>query len=239
MLDLNCDMGEVEETWFSGRDQKLMQFIDSVNISCGFHAGNENLIRQTIAKASELNLNIGIHPGFNDPENFGRKEHPLSSKTLEDLLKKQFDQFLEWATLENAQIHHIKAHGALYNMLAKDYQLSTVYIKVVKDYDPDWIVFGLPESETAKATMNHGVPFWPEAFADRTYTSEGFLTPRSDKNAHIKEPEKAFNQVKSILESGQVLSTSGRLIPLRAKTFCIHGDSPYAFQIAQKLIELK
>ncbi|WP_304237457.1 5-oxoprolinase subunit PxpA [Jiulongibacter sediminis] len=239
MLDLNCDMGEVEKTWLNGRDQELMTYLDSINISCGFHAGNERLIRQTISKAAELDLNIGIHPGFDDPENFGRKELPLSSDSLSDLLKKQFDRFLKWSDEEGAIINHIKAHGALYNLLARDAELSLVYLQVIRGYNPNWVVFGLPESQTAKAANNQNQPFWPEAFADRTYTDKGALTPRSEKGALIEDPEKAYNQVKDILEKGNVMSNNNTRIDLKAKTFCIHGDGPKALEIAQRLQNLR
>jgi UPF0271 protein len=232
-------MGEVENTWLNGRDKELMNYLDSVNISCGFHAGNEQLIGKTIAKATDLQLKIGIHPGFNDPQNFGRKELPLSPNALKDLLEKQFDQFLKWAEKEGAKVHHVKAHGALYNLLSREAELSSVYLTVIQKYNPKWVVFGLPKSETEKAALKQNQPFWPEAFADRTYNSEGSLTPRSQKGALILDPDKAFNQVKAILKEGKVTSKDGKSIVLRAKTFCIHSDSPLALEIAQKLQDLR
>ncbi len=228
-------MGEVEATWVSGRDLQLLDYISSINISCGYHAGNEQLIKQTLRTSVEKGLKIGIHPGFDDPKNFGRTSHPIDSAGLKRLLEVQITSFLKWAKEYDAHIHHIKLHGALYNLVSSDKSLSEVYCDMIKGTNAEWIVYCPPASETYKMAQDKGMVAWSEAFADRVYLQNGKLTPRSEPYAVIKDKKTALRQVKSIVEEKKVYAHGGHSIPMDAQTLCIHGDTDEALLIAQEI----
>ncbi|UBM58483.1 LamB/YcsF family protein [Marinilongibacter aquaticus] len=234
-LDLNCDMGENPQSWFEGEDKQLLDCINSINISCGFHAGDPVLIKDTLRLAAEKKLRIGAHPGFDDRANFGRKAWPLTPDTLFDLLKKQLTPFVRWAEEAGATLHHIKAHGALYNMLSVNDELAEAYCRFVQSAYPNWIVYCLPKSSTAKWAERLGLQYWSEAFADRSYQSNGQLTARNLPNALLTTPETAIEQVRQIAEKGTLRTVDGEEIEMNADTVCVHGDGQYALAIARGL----
>ncbi len=229
-VDLNCDLGEGCST-----DGAIMPFISSANIACGYHAGNEVTIRQTLLLAKQFNVSIGAHPSYPDRANFGRKEMELPLQEIKSIVIAQIELVKKLAEEIGLKLHHVKPHGALYNKAAKDIDIATIIAEAVKEVDSKLILFGLANSASGKAAEKTGLTFYNEVFADRTYTDEGLLTPRSDINAMISSTEEAVKQVMQMLSEGTVKSTDGKRIPIEADTICIHGDGEHAVEFAQHI----
>ena len=229
-IDLNCDMGEG-----IGYDEAIMPYISSANIACGYHAGNEKIIRQTIGLAKKHKVSIGAHPSFFDKENFGRLEINLPVEEVYKLMTQQLTLFSDIATALNVNIHHVKPHGALYNMAAKNTGLAKIIAKAVKDFDADLILSGLSGSYSISEAKTIGLKTASEVFADRTYQDDGSLTPRSQPYALIEDADKAVQQSLQMIKERTVTTVSGKTIPIIAETICIHGDGKYAIEIAKKI----
>jgi len=232
VCDLNCDMGEG-----IGNDEAIMPFITSANISCGFHAGNGDTIRQTMALAVKHGVHIGAHPSFRDKENFGRKEMHLGHDKLYAIVLEQLIKMDLIAKEKGTRIHHIKPHGALYNMAARDAEIAATIAQAVKDFDEEFILYGLSNSDLITEAKALGLKTASEVFADRTYRDDGSLTPRSQPNALIEDEEQCIQQVLQITKQGTVTTTSGNIIPIVADTICIHGDGKHAVSFAKKIHE--
>jgi UPF0271 protein len=231
-IDLNCDMGEGYET-----DAMIMPYISSVNIACGYHAGNESTIQRTIELALQHNVAIGAHPSYPDKENFGRKEMEMSHEEVFNIVAAQIQLVKSIAEKRGARIHHIKPHGALYNFAAVKPLLAAAIVSAIKSFDENLILYGLPDSELEKAAMKKGIRFAAEVFSDRTYTDEGRLTPRTDANALIIDADEATHQVLQMIRERTVLTTNKKIIPIKADTICIHGDGAHAVMFAEKISE--
>ena len=229
-VDLNCDLGEG-----CNSDAAIMPFISSGNIACGYHAGDENTIRETLMLAKQYHVSVGAHPSYPDRENFGRKEIDLPLQDIKSIVITQIELVNKLAEEIGLRLHHVKPHGALYNKAAKDKQLAIVIAEAVKEVDPSLILFGLANSESGKAAAEIGIPFYNEVFADRTYTDEGLLTPRIENNAMISSTTTAVEQVMLMLNEGFVISTHGNTIPIQADTICIHGDGEHAVEFAKHI----
>ena len=229
-VDLNCDLGEGCTT-----DEAIMPFISSANIACGYHAGDVNTIKQTLALAKQNNVAIGAHPSYPDRENFGRKEMDLPIQEIKSLVIEQVRLVQSFAEAIGLTLHHVKPHGALYNKAAKDEETAAAIAEAVYTIDPSLILFGLAHSESGKAAKKMGLQFYNEVFADRTYTDQGQLTPRTEANAMITTDEEAIRQVIQMLQEETVTSTNGKKIPIQADTICIHGDGEHAVSFAQHI----
>jgi UPF0271 protein len=236
-IDLNCDMGEG-----IGNDAAIMPLINSANIACGFHAGNSDIIKSTIDLALLYRVKIGAHPAFHDKENFGRKEIQLPPDKVYALIIEQLIKIDLIAKEKDAKLHHVKPHGALYNMAARDLLLAKMIATAVKDFDETLVLYGLSGSHLITEARTIGLATASEVFADRTYNDDGSLTPRSQPNALIEDEEKSMLQVMQMITEGTVTTTSGKLIPIVAETICIHGDGKnarrFAKKIREKMIEL-
>lgn len=229
-IDLNCDMGEGYDT-----DALIMPYISSVNIACGYHAGDESTIQQTIELALKQNVAIGAHPSYPDKENFGRKEMDMNLDEVFSVVFIQIQLVKSIAEKMGTKIHHVKPHGALYNAAAVKPELASAIVHAIKSIDENLILYGLPNSELEKAALKNGVGFAAEVFSDRTYTDEGMLTPRTDPNAMIVDAERAIHQVFQMIKQGTVLSTNKKIIQIKADTICIHGDGQHAVEFAEKI----
>jgi UPF0271 protein len=227
-IDLNCDMGEGMPY-----DADIMPYISSVNIACGYHAGNEEIMKRTVELALKHSVSIGAHPGFADKENFGRKEIYM---LREDYYKITFEQLIILKKIMSAfgaTIHHVKPHGALYNMAARDKTLAAIIAQTVKDFDDKLILYGLSGSEsTHEAKALHLQPA-NEVFADRTYEDDGSLTPRSQINALIEDERTSMRQVLQMITQKTVTSVNNKIVPIIAETICIHGDGAHAVEFAK------
>lgn len=227
-IDLNCDMGEGMLT-----DASIMPYISSANIACGFHAGDPATMEQTVILALRHKVAIGAHPGFDDKENFGRTNQQLSDNALYDLITVQLHSMQTVCRSLGATMEHVKPHGALYNMAAKDEHLSSIIAKAIKDTDPALTLYGLSNSWLIKAAVAAGLKTASEVFADRTYQEDGSLTPRSAPNALIDNEEQALAQVLQMVTRQEVTSVHGHTVPLRAQTICLHGDGAHAVAFAK------
>lgn len=213
-------------------DALLMPLIDAANIACGFHAGDADTIKQTIEKAMQNSVTIGAHVSFADKINFGRTEMKLSNEDVYALVQEQLYLFNKIATAFGAKMMHVKPHGALYNMSARDHELATIIAQAVKDFDEHLILYGLSGSHSISAAKAIGLQTASEVFADRTYQDDGSLTPRSQANALIDDTAKAIQQVLQMKQDGTVTSITGKIIPVQAGTLCIHGDGARAIDFA-------
>jgi len=229
-IDLNCDMGEG-----MGNDAALMPYITSANIACGFHAGNGDSIRRTIDLALQHGVHIGVHPSFRDKENFGRKEMHLSADKLYAIVIEQLIKIDLIAQGKGATLHHIKPHGALYNMAARDARLAKTIAQAAKDFNDNIVLYGLSGSHLISEAKALGLKTKSEVFADRTYQNDGSLTPRSQANALIEDKEQCIQQVLQMMEQGTVTTVSGKVIPLIAETICLHGDGKHAVPFAKAI----
>lgn len=231
-IDLNCDMGEG-----CGNDAELMKYISSANIACGFHAGDSSTMSQTVELALEHDVAIGAHPGFRDLENFGRSAMSLPPNEVFGIVVEQVETLKRVCETHGALLHHIKPHGALYNLAAKDGKLAAAIAKAIVSVDPSLVLFGLSGSFMISAAETAGLKTASEVFADRTYQSDGSLTPRTELNALITELETAVTQALQMIRSGTVTSTTGESVSIRADTLCIHGDGANAVDFAKAIRE--
>lgn len=234
-MDINCDMGEMSETWYSGHDKDILKYITSINISCGAHAGDEALIIDTIKEAVKYKLKLGAHPSFPDPENFGRVVMEISSEDLRQTLFHQILYLKGIVEKEGEKLHHLKLHGALYNQAAQDIGVASVLLNVVTEIDKKLIIYCPFDSNLEKEAKKVGLTVCREAFADRTYNNDGSLVNRSDPRALILDPLLALEQAKEIWNFKRVKSLGGEIITLEANTICVHGDGLKALEIASSL----
>lgn len=231
-IDINCDMGEG-----MGNDEELMPYITSASIACGYHAGDEHTMRATVLLAKQYGVAVGAHPSFNDREHFGRTEMECTPEEVYGLIVHQVKALEGIATECGVALHHVKPHGALYNMAARDPLLAKAIAEAVWDCNKDLILYGLSGSFLISEGQAAGLTTWSEAFADRTYQDNGSLTPRKEPNALITDPAQAVRQVESMVREGAVTSVNGVRISILAQTVCIHGDGPSAVAIAKAIRE--
>ncbi len=225
-IDINCDVGEG-----LGNEASLFPYISSCNIACGGHAGDRDTMRGIIQLALEFGIEIGAHPSYPDREGFGRKSMRLSKEQLVFSLRTQLETFTEILQSEGGSLHHIKAHGALYNDLYIDQKLAELYLSALEPFLDGAILYCQQGSALAQLASGRQIPIWFEAFVDRRYLSDGSLVPRSHPKALIEEPKAALKQLLPMALQGKVLSLNGESIEINANTYCIHGDSPSALEI--------
>lgn len=237
-IDLNCDMGEAFGNYLMPNDEILMDYITSANIACGFHAGDPEVMQQTVAMAIKKGVAIGAHPGLPDLQGFGRREMKISSAEAYQMTLYQIGALSGFVKAAHGKLHHVKAHGALYNMAAKDAGLAKAIVEAAHDFDPSLIIYGLANSEMIKWAKQIGMATASEVFADRTYQDDGSLTPRTQSNALITDEEQSLKQVMMMVKQQQVVSVNNKTIPLTAETLCLHGDGRHAVEFA-RLISAK
>ncbi len=228
--DINCDLGEG-----IGNDEKIIPFITSANIACCYHAGDIPTIQKTIDTCMKHKVAIGAHVSFYDRDNFGRKEINMQADDLYDLITQQLIIFNEVADSFDEKIKHVKPHGALYNLSAKDALTANVIAKAVKDFDKQLVLYGLSGSHSINEAKLMRLETLSEAFADRTYQEDGSLTPRTEQNAMIKKKDKVVAQVLQMINKKTVTAVSGTTIPIVAETICIHGDGKHAVAFAKAI----
>lgn len=234
-IDLNSDLGESFGIYAIGCDEKVLKYVSSANIACGLHAGDPHVMRKTVCLALENNVAIGAHPGLMDLIGFGRRKMDIKPQEAYDLVVYQVGALEAFVKAEGAKMQHVKPHGALYNMAAKDKSLAEAIAKAVYHVNPDLILYGLAGSELTRAGEAIGLKVANEVFADRTYQSDGSLTPRTQADAMIKDEDKAIEQVLTMVQKGIVYTTKGEIVEVKADTVCIHGDSEKALAFANKI----
>lgn len=234
-IDLNCDLGESFGVYKMGMDEDVLSFVTSANIACGFHAGDPSVMRKTVRLALDKGVKVGAHPGLPDLAGFGRRNMDISPQEAHDIVVYQIGALYAFTLSEGAVMHHVKPHGALYNMAARSEKLSEAIAEAVYKVNPELILYGLSGSELVKAGEKIGLQTYHEVFADRTYQQDGSLTLRREPNALITDTNRALSQITRMIIQGKVLTEQGVDIPIKADTICIHGDGAQALGFAQEI----
>lgn len=236
-IDLNCDLGESFGAYTLGADAEILQYVTSANIACGFHAGDPGVMHNTVNLALRQQVALGAHPGLPDLIGFGRREMAVSPREVFAMVVYQIGALDGFIKAAGGRMQHVKPHGALYNMAARQPQLAEAIAEAVYKVNPELILFGLAGSELVKAGAKAGLRAAQEVFADRTYQADGSLTPRSQPDALITDPQQAVSQVIGMVRTGQVTSRDGTGVALQADTVCIHGDGAAALAFARHIRE--
>jgi 5-oxoprolinase (ATP-hydrolysing) subunit A len=235
IIDINCDMGESFGPWVMGADAEVMPHITSANVACGGHAGDPSVMRRTVRAAKAHGVAVGAHPGFADLQGFGRREMQADPSEIEDSLLAQIGALAAIARAEGVPVRHVKAHGALYNMAARDRRLADAIAQAIKAFDPSLVMFALPNSPMVQAGLAAGLRVAAEGFADRSYEPDGSLTPRSRAGAVIHDVDRVVDRAVRMVRDGVVLTPDGKEVPLKVDTICVHGDTPGAPVLTQRI----
>ena len=242
-IDLNADVGEwstepvSDQSTVLGQDPALMRVITSANIACGFHAGDPRTMRATLRLAILNGVSIGAHPGLKDREGFGRKETHIEPDELEDVALYQIGALAALAAAEGQRLRHVKAHGAIYNMAAREAVLADALARATAAVDRSLVFFGLAGSELIRAGDRAGLRTASEAFADRAYNADGSLVSRQQSGAVIHDPQAVVQRALRMVTDHEVDSVDGRIVKVRADTICVHGDTPDAALLAARIRE--
>lgn len=233
-MDLNCDLGEGMPN-----DEKLMAFVDSCNIACGGHAGDQQSMIKTLRLAKQYGVKAGAHPSFEDKQNFGRIEMNLALETLRSVLIRQIGQLNVLAKSEGMRLHHVKAHGALYNLAARSKEVAEVLIEAVGFFQQELCIFVPYGSELEKLAKKKGAPHWVEVFADRNYDQNMRLVGRTEPNAIIEDPLQIKHRVSRMINKKTVMTVDGVELKIDFDTVCVHGDHPRSLEILKELRTIK
>jgi 5-oxoprolinase (ATP-hydrolysing) subunit A len=231
-IDLNSDMGEIDSAESEAIEVAMMPLITSVNIACGAHAGNPDLMRRTAMLAVQHGVAIGAHPGLPDTTHFGRRERQMAPDEIVPLVTAQIRTLASVLEPNGIELTHVKPHGALYTMAGKNRALAEALVQAVISVNRTLTLFALAGSELAKAAQNTGLPVRQEAFADRAYLPDRHLVPRSQANALLKTEEEIRNRLRDLLQ-GFITCIDGSQIPIQADSLCIHTDTPHAVPFAR------
>jgi UPF0271 protein len=234
-IDLNGDVGESFGAYEIGHDAALIPILTSVNIACGFHAGDPGVMRATVALAREHGTAVGAHPGFPDLVGFGRREMKATPREVEDLVAYQIGALAAIAAAQGVRLAHVKPHGALYNMAARDVDLADAIARAIAAVDPSLALFGLPGSQSLEAAQRHKVRAVSEAFADRAYRRDGSLVPRNEPGAVIDDEQIVVTRAVAIARERMVIAADGTRVALDVQTICVHGDTPGAAVLASRI----
>lgn len=234
-INLNADIAEGWGAYDIGDDAALMSIVKSASVACGFHAGDHNTMHRICMLAKELGVSIGAHPGFNDLWGFGRRQIRMSAGELEYMTAYQIGALQAIAQYASLPVTHLKAHGALSNMAAVDEDYAMALGRAIKAVDPSIIYVALAGSEMEKAGDRLGLRVAREGYADRQYEEDGNLASRSIAGTVYRDPTKALEQALRIIEAGEVVSRSGKIIKAEVDTICVHGDEPNAVEVAKAI----
>lgn len=230
-IDINSDLGESFGHYSIGNDEAVINCVTSVNIACGFHAGDPLVMAKTVERAIANHTAIGAHPGFPDLMGFGRRELRISPAETKAYVIYQVSALMGFVRANGASMQHVKPHGALYNMAVNDYSIAKAIAEAVYEVDRDLLLMGLSGSELIKAGKDTGLKTASEVFADRTYTNEGKLVNRSNANAIIHDKESAAAQILSMVLENKVIAEDGTEVAIEADTICVHGDNEKALEL--------
>lgn len=234
-IDLNCDLGESYGAYHLGMDEEIIPLISSANVACGFHAGDFNTMAKTAKLCGEKGISMGAHPGFPDLQGFGRRSMNLSPAEVRNLITYQVGALAAFCRSAGVRLRHVKPHGALYNMAAKNPDLAKAICQGIYDFDPSLILLGLSGSEMLKQAKEIGLPYAAEVFADRAYEDDGTLVARSKPGAMITDEDEAVARVIRMILEHKVTSINGKDIEICPDSVCVHGDSPKALLFVKKI----
>jgi len=234
-ININCDLGEKSKHHSNKHDPELLEIVNSANVACGFHAGDEETMNMVVQISKKNGVSIGAHPSFNDPENFGRKRINLSSSEIRKLIIDQYEILQNIAVKNDQIVSHIKPHGALNNMACEDIDLSNTLAKAIKEIDKDLIYLVPTGSKMEEAANKLNMNIACEIFADRNYEDDGNLVSRKKPNALITDPEIAKKHVLSMVQNQALNCHSGKQIPCKIDSVCIHGDNISSLDTAKSI----
>ena len=234
-ININCDLGETSKFCSTENDPLLLGIVNSANVACGYHAGDEPAMKKTVEISKKNGVSIGAHPSFNDPENFGRKRLDLPPKDITKLIIDQINILAEIAGKNSMKVTHVKPHGALNNMACENFELANVIAKSIMQANKDLIFLVPTGSEMEKAGKKLNMKVAAEIFADRNYEDNGNLIARSKPNALIIDPEVAKNHVVKMVKNQAINCFSGKQIPCEIDSICVHGDGKSAVSTAKKI----
>lgn len=234
-VDLNCDLGESFGNYKIGNDDEVIPLITSANIACGYHAGDPNVMAKTVQRAKAHDVGIGAHPGFPDLQGFGRRNLDMSYDDVYNMIVYQMGALKSFCDINDVKLNHVKPHGALYQMGAKDKGFAKVIAQAVYDIDPNIIFVGLSQSFLIDEAKKLGLSTASEVFADRRYEADGQLVSRKKNNAVIKDTDEAIQQVIDMVTKGKVTAINGQEIEISADTICVHGDGEHALEFVKQI----
>ena len=234
-ININCDLGEKSKHHSNKHDPELLKIVNSANVACGYHAGDEDTMHQVIKISKKNGVSIGAHPSFNDPENFGRERMNLSSSEIEKLILDQYNILQNIASEHGETVSHIKPHGALNNMACEDIELATILAKTIKSIDKDLIYLVPTGSKMQEAAKKLDIKIACEIFADRNYEDDGNLVSRKKPHALITDPEEAKKHVLKMVKTQSLNCHSGKQIPCEIDSVCIHGDNLSSLATAKSI----
>ena len=234
-ININCDLGEKSKFHSTKYDPDLLKIVNSANIACGFHAGDEETMKNTIEISKKNNVSIGAHPSFNDPLNFGRKRISLSRNEIKKLIIDQYEILQGIAENLDTVVTHIKPHGALNNMACEDLNLSRILAETIFNIDKNLIYLVPTGSKMETAAMEFNMKIACEIFADRNYEDDGNLVSRSKADAIITDPEKCKKHVLEMVKNQSLNCLSGKRIPCQIDSICIHGDNIQSLETAKQI----
>lgn len=234
-VDLNCDIGESFGNFIIGNDEVLLQYVTSVNIACGFHAGDPLVMENTVKMALENNVAVGAHPGFPDLLGFGRRNMIISPSEAKAYVIYQVSALNGFVKAQGGKMQHVKPHGAFYNMAAKDYCLARAIAEGVHAVDNDLILMGLAGGELIRAGKEVGLRTASEVFGDRAYTADGKLAPRGTEGAVIHDKDVAAAQILNMVLNEKVVTIDGNEIALQPDSICVHGDNHEAVSLVKQI----
>jgi 5-oxoprolinase (ATP-hydrolysing) subunit A len=233
-IDLNSDLGESFGLWEKGQDAAMIELATSVNVACGYHAGDADIMRKTVELAKARGVSVGAHPGYRDLHGFGRRPVPgLTSSEIENLVAYQIGALQAIATAAGHKVTHVKAHGALSNVACEDDMTAQAIANAIKSVDPNLVFVVLANSKLVRAGERANLPMAHEVFADRAYEDNGNLVSRKKPGAVLHDAKEIADRVVRMVQDGAVISVTGKVIKMRADTVCIHGDNPTAVDIAR------
>jgi len=236
-IDINSDMGESFGAYKLGRDAEVMEYISSANIACGWHAGDPMVMEQTVRMAKERGVGVGAHPGYPDLMGFGRRRLDLSISEIENYMLYQMGALYAFAKAHGLPLQHVKAHGALGNLAFVDLEVSKAIARAALRFSRETIFVALTGTVMVQAAKEVGVRCVEEVYADRVYNPDGTLQSRKIAGSVIHDPEKAARQALTILKEGHVIAHDGTKVKVKPETLCVHGDTPTAISILQKIRE--
>ena len=232
-IDLNCDLGESFGNYKIGMDEEVIKFISSANIACGFHASDPLVMEKTVALAKENGVKVGAHPGFPDLAGFGRRNMNVSPAELKAMVMYQVGALAAFCKAMDIKMNHVKPHGAMYNMAAKDIKLALAIAEGIAQVDDSLILLGLSGSQLLKAAQEVGLKSAAEVFADRAYEEDGSLVARTKPGAVIADENEVIERVIKMIKLGKVQTITGKEIEIKPDSICVHGDNPKALNFVK------
>ena len=232
-IDLNCDLGESFGNYKIGMDEEVIKYISSANIACGFHASDPLVMAKTVLLAKENGVSIGAHPGYPDLVGFGRRNMNVSSAELKAMVQYQIGALNAFCKANGVKMNHVKPHGAMYNMAAKDEKLALAIAEGIAQVDDSLILLGLSGSQLLKAANQVGLKYANEVFADRAYEEDGSLVARTKEGAVITNEEEVIERVIKMIKEQKVKAITGKEIEIKPDSICVHGDNPKALNFVK------